>query len=427
MDYLFNSTNKFFSAKPKDNPKDRVELEVGDSKDPSTFQPQLKLMRWDNEVNFSLRFLNNLTGTENVIQEGDRIIWEKRGFKAVFYDKPEASEEGGYEFEIHIPRKPPVNTVTFSIQTKELDFFYQPEITDEEAQEISIQQGISLIEAKRQIRPENVVGSYAVYHKSKQGNYTDGKEYKTGKAFHIYRPHVKDSQGNETWADLSINEQSGTLTITIDQAWLNKAVYPIIVDPTFGYTSAGASGDAELLNSGDCRVNRYTAPTGIGTASNITAYVRNKWGDSINIKGGIWLQSNKALVTNAQGGASSSITGTSFSQWSSTFSTAPSLTGGTDYYIGAVGNGGGGSICIAYDSGWTTNYGGFSVNSYTTFTALDATYFAADSNRYSIYATYTASATSKIKKLMGIEKAKLKKISGIAIASIKKLAGVANT
>ena len=38
----------------KDNPKDRIEVEIGDSKQQNFF-PQAKIMRWDNEVNFSLR------------------------------------------------------------------------------------------------------------------------------------------------------------------------------------------------------------------------------------------------------------------------------------------------------------------------------------------------------------------------------------
>lgn len=64
-------------------------------------------------------------------------------------------------------------------------------------------------------------------------------EYKTGKAFHIYRPKAIDANGVEQWCSLDIKD--GILTVIIPQNFLNKALYPVIVDPTFGYTSAGAS------------------------------------------------------------------------------------------------------------------------------------------------------------------------------------------
>src|SRR3990167_10435198 len=73
-----------------------------------------------------------------------------------------------------------------------------------------------------------------------------GMEYKTGKAFHIYRPKVIDANGVETWGDLNIDEQNGLLTVTIDQTWLETALYPVIVDPTFGYTSIGVSTSATI-------------------------------------------------------------------------------------------------------------------------------------------------------------------------------------
>jgi hypothetical protein len=48
-----------YSTKPKDDPKDRIEVEIGDSKQVSDFLPQVKVMRWDNEVNLSLRLISD--------------------------------------------------------------------------------------------------------------------------------------------------------------------------------------------------------------------------------------------------------------------------------------------------------------------------------------------------------------------------------
>ncbi|MHA2086073.1 MAG: hypothetical protein ACXABD_20200, partial [Candidatus Thorarchaeota archaeon] len=59
--------------------------------------------------------------------------------------------------------------------------------------------------------------------------------------FHIYRPHVVDSAGKETWADLHVDVDAGILEITVPQQFLNRAVYPVLVDPTLGYTTIGSN------------------------------------------------------------------------------------------------------------------------------------------------------------------------------------------
>ncbi len=224
----FVVSNNTFSRNVKDNPKDRITVEIGDSKQ-ADFKPQVKIMRWLNEVNFSMRAQEHPDAV--VETEGKLIKYKTPEYEVHQYelDPSDIGEDGGLEFEWVLPSKPSTNVLTATIQTKELDFFYQPPLTQEE-----IDQGAK--------RPENVVGSYAVYHKTKGGiNRADGMEYKAGKAFHIYRPKVKDADGSEVWGELNIDEQKGELTVTIDQTWLDKAVYPVVVDPTFGYTSIGGS------------------------------------------------------------------------------------------------------------------------------------------------------------------------------------------
>lgn len=217
-----------FKQEVKSNPKDRIEVEIGDSKQPD-FKPQAKIMRWDNEVNFSIRAEEHPNA--EVKTEGKVIKYITPDYEVRQYelDPSDIGEDGGLEFEWVLPKKPSSNVLRATIQTKGLNFYYQPPLTQEE-----IDEGAS--------RPENVVGSYAVYHSTKGGmNDIAGMEYKVGKAFHIYRPKVFDANGKETWGELNIDEQNGLLTVTIDQTWLDKAVYPVVVDPTFGYTSVGAN------------------------------------------------------------------------------------------------------------------------------------------------------------------------------------------
>lgn len=94
-------------------------------------------------------------------------------------------------------------------------------------------------------------------------------KYKAGKVFHIYRPKATDADGKEIWADLDIDEAKGTLTVTIDQSWLDSASYPVVIDPTFGYETIGGSQTSYAADW--MRGSWFTAPED-GTAESLTAY-----------------------------------------------------------------------------------------------------------------------------------------------------------
>jgi hypothetical protein len=228
---MLNRLNKDFALEHntlirevKENIADKIQLEVGDSKE-DLFIPQAKVMRWDNEVNLSVRRDN---GARSFVERDGKIVCEGSKEDVVIYELTDIGEDGGLEIELHLKSKPKSNRFDFSIRTKGLDFFYQPALTPEE-----IEQGAS--------RPDNVVGSYAVYHKTGRNNRVGGMEYKTGKFCHIYRPHVTDADGNEVWGELEIDEEAEMLTVVVPQKFLATASYPVIVDPTFGYTSVGGS------------------------------------------------------------------------------------------------------------------------------------------------------------------------------------------
>lgn len=218
---IYTKSQNTYFATPQENPKDLIAIEVGDSKQPD-FYPQLKVMRWDNEVNFSARLVNEETAPK-VSKLGEKVKWEGEKVSADIY----ALEEG-HEFEVILKEKPKTNVVSFTIQDKGVEYFYQPELTEKE-----IEEGAN--------RPENIIGSYAVYAKTQKTNYVGGKEYKCGKVGHIYRPKIIDSAGTEVWGYLHI--ENGILSVTIPQDFLDKAVYPVrhAAGLTFGYTSAGAT------------------------------------------------------------------------------------------------------------------------------------------------------------------------------------------
>ena len=90
-------------------------------------------------------------------------------------------------------------SLSLTSRTEGLVFYYQPPLTPEE-----IETGAH--------QPENVVGSYAVYHATRGNLHASAEEaarYKTGKAYHIFRPLVKDAAGNETWGDFARGYRRG--------------------------------------------------------------------------------------------------------------------------------------------------------------------------------------------------------------------------
>ena len=136
----------------------------------------------------------------------------------VFYIKPTAAPRYKLEF------------------SKGVKFHYQPELTQEEI-------------ADGHIRPDNVVGSYAIYC-DKAGHYKDksGKttvNYGSGKIGHLYAPYWTDSGGKKTKVTQEI--VGNTLIFALpNEKWLDEAVYPITLDPDvdLGHTGTGASVEA---------------------------------------------------------------------------------------------------------------------------------------------------------------------------------------
>jgi hypothetical protein len=280
--------------------------------------------------------------------------------------------EGGFKIDIILNEKPSTNVFCYQIEGwEDYDFFYQPALTAEE-----IAQGAS--------RPEEIVGSYAVYHKTLANHKIGGENYATGKVMHIPFPYVWEMDNPTTTLQRAENltYNNGSLCVTVQQEFLDKAKYPVRVDPTFGYTTAGAS-NVDGVNSGVVAY-RYTAPSDVDTVSKISFWSQTP-DTSTNFKGGIWLQSTLALVSN---GVGSAVAG-GFGAWTdTTYSSMPSLSASTDYYIGVVQLAGGGlKSRVYYDTGGTSNYSVDNVvNNYTTPTNLSAD--GTGTRIYSIYATY---------------------------------------
>ena len=169
-------------------------------------------------------------------------------------------EHGRLNWDIDFEQKPSTNVFEWELTCSEgLSFHYQPALTKQEIE-------------KHSVRPDDVVGSYAVYC-DKAGHYRDAsgktlENYTTGKLLHIYRPLCRDAAGKTEWADLNIAD--GKLTVTIPQKYLDAAQYPVTLDPTFGITARGAT-EGETACSVSWPISGLS-PSGGGTLTNISIW-----------------------------------------------------------------------------------------------------------------------------------------------------------
>lgn len=359
-------------------------VEVGD-KHTMDFKPHLKLNRWDGEC-----FIKVSLPTKRKIKpviEGNKTKWIDRNIEAHFYpleprtviaqDKDSKDVEfkqcelGGFEFEIILKKKPRTNKIVLNIETQGLKFYYQPpQHPDHPTWSEHESGGFSMC-------PDNVVGSYAVYHTTRTNMHrskVDAEKYKCGKAFHIYRPKVVDAVGDWVWADLYIDKQAGISTITIPQDFLNSAVYPISTGTeNFGYETIGTAG---AYNCMDQFVGSYFTCPEAGTSSVVTVYGATGYWDYAAIVG-IYKKSD-----NSQVGVSDPASTGSAAAWNE-YVLEVSLTN-QDYWLVAATNY---NAYMVYDAG-TSKQGiddGFAWGSPPDTLVADNEL----DNMFSIYCTYT--------------------------------------
>ena len=344
-----------------DRKEDRLEVIIGDDKQPD-FKPQVKLQRWDNEVNASFRYVDNDTETPTVTRYAGKIKYKKTKKEIHFYNlsKTETLMEGGFECEVILNERPPTNKIEFTIQSKDVIFYYQPPLTQKEIKRGSF-------------CPENVEGSYAIYTKTPKINWKGGKLYRAGKVGHIYRPKIIDNDGNWTWGKLNIDKDKGILTITIEQNFLDTT-YPIRIDPTFGYTTIGGYSSPGW----DLDSSKFKAPEN-GTISSISTYLDSASG-FINF--GYYNDNSGVIGTHVAHGTAIYNPGTT--DWK-TIDVSGSIT--ADNYYWLVVQQDTSSIYDFYDSGDTNQEGydtSFTFNTWSDNPTIDHYY----SYIISIYATY---------------------------------------
>ena len=258
---------------PKDDPRDRVEAIVGDDKE-SLFFPQVKIQRWDNEVNFSVRLVTPDRITVPILDK-EKIVWDSPSCGMEFSNsfRNIGHPENLFKFEYTIKTKLPSNQIRFSLESKGVEFYRQPTMNERHPSGYSDFFGREIISNKTQVFDaqageelancdDDVPGGYVVFQAERKRNYVNGKLYRCGMVGLIYCPKIIDALGKWTYGDLDIDPIAKTYVVTIPQKFLDTATYPIRSNDTFGDETLGG---AFTTISAACRANlshTYAATAG---------------------------------------------------------------------------------------------------------------------------------------------------------------------
>jgi len=340
-------------------------VEIGD-KDSPDFKQHLKLNRWNGECAIDLGF-DTVRKILPILQP-DRLTWDDGSVACEFIPQPPSKRDklGGFKFNIILKKKPKTNISTLKFKAKGLKFYYQPALTPEEI-------------AEGCIRPDNVIGSYAVYHATRTNMHrsqADAEKYKCGKAFHWYRPLIWDSSSprKEVWGELNVDSAKGIRTVTIPQEFLDSAVYPVTIDDIFGYTTEGGS-----WNLIEDYIRGSTYAGAIGTLDNVKAYIKSEAG-SHEFKLGVYRDSDGVLVF----GSGIIDSGNTSGGWITATAGSEALTA-IDYNL--VGWSDSGFSYIAYDEDAAVEYVWYQ----KTFNGWPSpcAFSSSTNKKHSIYCTYT--------------------------------------
>lgn len=345
-----------------DSPSVVVQLTADSSVVFDTQAPTVTLSRWDGEGLLRLRY----TGLSSPLSyQNGEAHWIDGHQELRAYTVGNDS----VEVEIVLFEKPESNEFHFTVDADELNFFPQP----------AIEKG----------RPENVIDSIAVYHRWKRDHIIGERNYQAGKLWHIYRINAVDACGRAVWGTQRVAD--GIYTVTVPQEFLDSASYPVVIDPTFGYTSVGAStsglGNDYVLGFG------HWAPASDGTASSVSIYYSGAPTSGVRTTTGIYAETSSlpnALLKDTGGTSADPPT----NNWeTSNLDSSLSVTNGTNYWIGQ--NHSVDSLTFAWDAG--TQSVQYKSSAYSSG-ALPATFGTPDgslaSQQFSAYVTYsTAGAT----------------------------------
>ncbi len=340
--------------------KDSLHATLGDSRD-WRFNPTLSLSD-SSGASLTILLADSLRSftPKECLVNGATALWftSDNSTRHLLYLRDDHS----LEWEIILDSPTTITTYRFPVKLQNLIAFYQPELSKEEL-------------AEGHSRPDSIIGSYAIYR-------TTGE-----KLLHIPRPRAFDADGSSVWCDLRIDS---FFTVTVPADYLAEARFPIRIDPSFGYSNAGASSLA--VASIRCYANgnvnyRYTAAANQRVDS-FRVHLRTLTGNSDTVDVALYSYNNG--IQNRLDTAVWVYTASATASWVSSGPIAQLLTNGTTYTLAT--NHHEGTPRISYDVGYSGDY------SYDVVNDLPATWTEDGVGTYLIsmqawYSTITTSST----------------------------------
>lgn len=372
---------------------DNDDMEIGQTTGQDLF---IKLNRWGGECKINMDLAGDKSATIQQIS-ADELRWvgnkfdfkfEKKSPKIEFVGSKKKdempfifNERNGVELFIILKEKPVQNYVEFPVDIRNLNYYKQPPLTQE-----SIDAG--------HVRSPLIDGSYAVYHKTKKNHVIGQTNYMAGKAFQIYRPIIYDSNNNVIFGELSIAD--GKMRITVDSDFIQNAVYPVTIDPNFGYETQGTADYTDCEDNVQGGVFLNNQGGGVGDSISATLYINNQ-----TLKCALYddttPNANYIQTTDER----ADITEKSKAFYTFNFSSAPTINNNTSYLLCCWGGetGGGGYGRIYYDVAGSKTLPSY-LNAYNGWPGTIPVFSLA--RTYSIYCTFTLTPVSGyIPKIIG--------------------------
>lgn len=351
--------------KNEDQANDKFKIKIGEN-----LKPNLEISKWDEESKLILKPRSNNLKAIDV--KDKKIEYDDGNTKYRFYDIEEKLEYEkikdksafiksvyaatinedikGFEMEIELSEAPENDILELDIESENIIFEYQAPLNIEFSSSTCTE-----TQCGDWYRPENIVGSYSLYNASNRNHEVGKTNYMAGKISQMYRPKIIDANGDEFWGiyNTDLNETK-VLQIKIPKG----VVYPIIVDPTFGYESIGGSTTHLVSNTAGISLG---TPITSGTVIKYYLYTSKYGSDTCYTKPVIWKYSDKSIVGIFD--QADCISGYAWREFSS-FSSPILVEASTDYWVGHIGSFGAGTTYsnLKYDS---SSSGGYSSNSFS--------------------------------------------------------------
>lgn len=339
--------------------------------------PSLQMSAWQGACAVEVQLIHDEPGVTSLDQRA--IVWGSVSLEARLYPLVLGGPEkhSGHEYEVTLWQRPKTNVLRYAWRSRNVARWHQP---------LTPRAGLT--------RPEHYCDSEAFYAPW-SGDYTrmGGENYRAGKFGHLHRSYAVDAVGQRVWCEhLFVGAELHVIT---PWEFLQSAVYPVKVDPTFGYTTIGGA------NAGQFFVNRMygpvAAPASNGIVDSFFGYV---WpaGTGRLMKGVLVLANTHGTETIVTNGVTPGISLDAFTGaagWAEApYSVKPSVTASTNYITMACGGGTDPWGVIYIDAAPANSSVYHSGNNYTTPVAPTAG--SQEAERPSYYESYTVSSADPI-------------------------------